>query len=465
MPAGHGLAHAERRRRSAGRRPRCRGTSPGCRAARASGRRRAGRAAPRAAPRPGAPGRGTRAPGRCGRPGRGRALERSGSGVGRDVGLQPGEERVPVGGFETPRSSAPRPPSEPTAPQRALQLAQVAAERGEQRMADPQVRVVGRCAARPRPGRRASSHSASEGCGSHRWTSRCSPSAASSSTSVTAIRVCPNSESRGGRSGRSGAPAQRLDHVARAAAPGVGSPTSRDQPAPELGLPGEVGREVAPPAPSVSSCLLPVGEQGRAAARRTTRTAGPAAGPRRSAARAAARRSSPSLPWPRWVLSVRAPGLAGAGVDDRQQRPDQRVRRPRVVLTRAGELATRLARRAEPRRRRRRRPRGPRRDPAGGTAAGSASARRPCAGTRTSSCSNGSGSGSRSSSASPSASWSARGARWTIKLTARASPRLGLQVPVNLTQRVRQPRGSPDRGADALRGGARAAAPSLSRTP
>ena len=49
-----------------------------------------------------------------------------------------------------------------------------------------------------RPAR--SSHREPETCGSHRCTSRSSPSAPSSSTSVTGRRVCPKSDSRGGRS-------------------------------------------------------------------------------------------------------------------------------------------------------------------------------------------------------------------------------------------------------------------------
>ena len=65
------VAEPEARPRSTVRRCRCRGTSRARRAARAPGRRRAGRAAPRGVRRPGGRRRDRRAPGSTGRPGRG----------------------------------------------------------------------------------------------------------------------------------------------------------------------------------------------------------------------------------------------------------------------------------------------------------------------------------------------------------------------------------------------------------
>ena len=83
--------------------------------------------------------------------------------------------------------------------QAALQFAEVAAERGEQRMVD--VAVAGVVAAGDRAvyvGERR--HRSSLGCGSHRCRSWWVASASSSSISVIGSRVWPNSDSRSGRS-------------------------------------------------------------------------------------------------------------------------------------------------------------------------------------------------------------------------------------------------------------------------
>ncbi len=65
---------------------------------------------------------------------------------------------------------------------------------------------------RRRRGPTSASQSAGDGCGSQRCTSRTSPSAASSSTSVAGIRVWPKSDSRAGRSS-SAEPARRAATV------------------------------------------------------------------------------------------------------------------------------------------------------------------------------------------------------------------------------------------------------------
>ena len=69
------------------------------------------------------------------------------------------------------------------------------------------------------------SHSAVEACGSHRWTSRSSPSALSSATSVSGSRVWPKSESLGGRS-RSSPPLRSRATVSAWRTSGGGSPTA-----------------------------------------------------------------------------------------------------------------------------------------------------------------------------------------------------------------------------------------------
>ncbi len=69
-----------------------------------------------------------------------------------------------------------------------------------------------------------SAQSAAEACGSQRWTSRCSPSAPSSSTSVAGSRVWPNRESRPGRSSPV-PPAASAASVCSWRTSGGGSPT------------------------------------------------------------------------------------------------------------------------------------------------------------------------------------------------------------------------------------------------
>ena len=75
----------------------------------------------------------------------------------------------------------------------------------------------------PRPDR--SSHSCGDGCGSQRCTSRDSPSACSSSTSVTGRRVWPNSDSRDGQLEPLPSRAQAARRSRRAGGPAPARPT------------------------------------------------------------------------------------------------------------------------------------------------------------------------------------------------------------------------------------------------
>ena len=86
--------------------------------------------------------------------------------------------------------------------QAALQLAQVAAEGGEQRMARPRGGWCRRGGGSGRARRRATCHRSSLGCGSHRCRSWWVDSASSSSISVLGSRVWPNSDSRSRQVGR-----------------------------------------------------------------------------------------------------------------------------------------------------------------------------------------------------------------------------------------------------------------------
>ena len=175
--------------------------------------------------------------------------------------------------------------------QRALELAQVAAERGEQRVADPLVGVVldARHAAalageRVPEGRRGVRQPQVHLAGS--------PSAASSSTSVTGIRVWPNSENRGGRSHRPGRARRSLEHAA-----GVARPASAPRPRPRAGARARAARTRSGasglPGPVGVVTRLPRRAGGRVAGRRTTRTGGPGDGPRRTSGHGAARPPRP----------------------------------------------------------------------------------------------------------------------------------------------------------------------------
>ena len=231
--------------------------------------------------------------------------------------------------------------------QRALELAGVAAERGQQPVADP---LVGAVAAPLDGTRRASpasaAHSASEGCGSHRWTSRCSPSAASSSISVDGqAGVAEERDPRGQVDARRGRRAAGSSVAACRTCGGSARHRGGESP-PELGLPGEVGGERRPGTVGVAA-RGPVGDQAR-----------PLHGVRREEAREptgdGVAPPAPQVgllaggrPWPRCRARVAAHGSSRRRVDGGQQRPDQGVGCPRVVVAGAGDLGDQRGRRAE----------------------------------------------------------------------------------------------------------------------
>ena len=281
-------------RRSAARRSRCPGTSPGCRAAPASGRRRAGRAAPRAARRSGGPGRGSCAPAPTGRRGAasGRAGERrsrrcrtAASRAGCRGDLSAADQQVFVG----LRLGG----------QAALQLAQVAAEGGQQRVAD--LAVAGVVAAGDRAvhaGERSPQVVAGVrqpqvqvvvggqrleqldlGAGQPGVTEQRQPLAAGRSVTPAAAQ----------RFWRAGCAADRRRRGP--AAPATAAAASRGR---------RRGRR---------RCRRRASRRAVAAAgRRRTRTGRRAGARRRSGGPAAARFSSPASKWPRWVASVRHHG-------------------------------------------------------------------------------------------------------------------------------------------------------------
>ena len=292
---------ARTRPRSAAHRSRCRGTSPARRAARGSGRRRADRAAPRAARRPAGRRRGRRAPGPTGRRRRGRGPSGRGQ-VGGEVALEPAEQRVGQGR----QSAAPSSVAMAARRQRPLELARVAPEARQQRMAHPLVAVVGGTVDRAAPARPGSAQSAGDGCGSQTWTSRSAASASSSSISVTDSRVWPNSESRDRQVEGLGVLAQRRDGVGRDARAATGRRPGR--PVAATARAARRGRRRA--AARRRRCRGPRTSRrpATAADRRTTRTG--AARRRATEKRRPIRRSasSPVSPWPRCRASVAAQG-------------------------------------------------------------------------------------------------------------------------------------------------------------
>ena len=156
-------------------------------------------------------------------------------GVGGDVGLQPAEQSVGmVAAAEDIRRWR-------VGGQAALQLAQVAAEGGQQRMADLRWLVSSRRGMGPCSGRELR-HRSSLGCGSHRCRSWWVASALSSSISVVGSRVCPNNDSRCGRSIGDSSQPRKGFRVPDVRWVGV---DPADQGAPQRRLPVEVVVEIA----------------------------------------------------------------------------------------------------------------------------------------------------------------------------------------------------------------------------
>ena len=298
----------------------------------------------------------------------------------------------------------------------ALQLALVAAERGEQRVPDPAVADVVACAA-PGPARSASRcHRSSLGCGSHRCRSWWVASARSSSISVAGIRVWPNSEMRGGRS--LGPGAQPLERRRVPLGAGAARPTASARARHSGGCQARSPSR-SPPEPVGGVAGGPVDEQLR-----------PLRGVRREQAGQPARDGVAAAPPElRLVAGVAVPEVAAPGWPPTARRGSRRAptaaARPARRAPTGRRRGCRSARRSASAGTGTRRPRTPRhRRPrptcrAGGRAAGSATAPRPRAGTSTSSVANGSSSGVDSSSPRASASRSVRGARWRWSTTAR----------------------------------------------
>ena len=288
--------------------------------------------------------------------------------VGAQVVLQQAEQGARLGELPGRRP--------PTGSPRRRATAAARGRRGRARRAaggPPGGRTRRRRGRRHRRRPSSASHRAGDACGRYRWTSRHSPSAPSSSTSVAGRRVCPNSDSRGGRSspappsrneattcwrggGRAAArpPGSAVDATARAATPGRGRGSR----------PSPVG--VAP--------LAPVGDERRAAGWRTTRRATPAGSPRCNGGCGAARRRGrcgrARGASPGWRTTARRGSRRWWRAGARPAVRGPTGRRPRGRS--AARPATSAGGTARPRRRRRRRPR-PR---AGARAAASASARR-----------------------------------------------------------------------------------------
>ena len=292
----------------------------------------------------------------------------AGAVVGAQVGLQPAEQRgraVSASGWCMSVVTA------------LGRLRAAAASRGRRGRATTAAGGWRASAARVVPSRRGRrrlsvrgrprSHSAAEGCGSHRWTSRCSARAASTVDLV------------GGEPGRpeDREPGRQVDHARVGAQRGAGGvePLGRArgadpvaQPAPQLGLPDQVvGQRLAEPVGVAAG--QPVAQH-----RRPVRGVGveqPARCRDTTSRRRPGRTCRPS--------AVHH-GSSARPVDHLEQRPQRRCPSPGVVSAVDSRRRRRPPRRpacsATGTRRWRTRPRRQRRAPPGGaTAAGSASAR------------------------------------------------------------------------------------------
>ena len=279
----------------------------GRRAVPASGRRRAGRARSRGAPRPAGAGRGRRAPGRTGRRDRARVgpwrRRRAGRAAGAAAACAGGSSGrgwwVSVPGTAARRSCSSR-TSRPSAPSRGLRGSSAV---GSARRAGTPPAT---CAIR--------FHSAGEGCGSHRWTSR--PWARAVSTARWSAGQAGGAEQReplrqGGERGiapqrrhRGGEPLRRIRG---------GDP--RAQRPPHLRLPPQVRGHVrvvaGPPRVEQFGAVRGVGgeEAGQVGDHRV---------PAARAAQVGGERGAPRPP--------------GARVDDLHQRPHRAGGMPRVVV-------------------------------------------------------------------------------------------------------------------------------------
>ncbi len=180
-----------------------------------------------------------------------------------------------------------RTPSAARGGEHQLQLAGVAAERRQQRVRHDG-RPSGRHAAAGRSGDRARRRRAPtarpRGAAATGARRGARPARRARATWSVVSRVGPNSDSRCGRSPRAGS-ARSAAHAASSRSAGLGVPTQRAQPPPQLGLPAEVvGQRPAEPVGVVARRASRAAS--RAGARRRSRTARPGAGPPRTADRA-----------------------------------------------------------------------------------------------------------------------------------------------------------------------------------
>ena len=213
----------------------------------------------------------------------GRERRGVGRAVGAEVGLQPAEQRRRVGvagrrllGVEVAEGAA--------------QLAGVATQRGEQRVLDdgrPSRRRRARTGPAAAVGASAD-QSTGEGWGSQRWTSRCSPRARSSSTSVTGQPRVPEEREPAGQVEPVGPPSRSRSSVVAWRTSGAGRPR-RARRAAATARPASAGRRRA--ARRRRRCRTRRASRGRAAGagRRRRRTGRRAAAPRRSGGRSARR--------------------------------------------------------------------------------------------------------------------------------------------------------------------------------
>ena len=249
-------------------------------------------------------------------------------------------------------------------------------------------------------------HSGAEGCGSHRCTSRCVPSAPTSSTSLAARRVCPNRDRRAGRSNPPGSARSRSTTAACRTC--GGSASTRSARARHSGGCHARSAGTARPQPSVSR---PAAQSATSAGRWAAYPAISRASRRATESRRPRRRSpsSPGIPCPRCWASSAAHGssrLASIAASSGQvSASGAHGSSSRVPVTSAN--SERGERRSTPAHTPSSCPAAPRR-----WLSRCASQRStPRAGTTTTSVANGSSRGAESRSPSPRASRSVRGAR------------------------------------------------------
>ena len=260
---------------------------------------------------------------------------RGSRGVGAEVVLEPAEQgrRRPAGAC----GSSPSRRSSARRRQRPLQLAGVAPEASRAAGGRPagglsSARRATGAARRPR----ALATGVGDGCGSQTWTSRARPRARRAARSRWPTAGCGRTATAAsGRSKASGSSRQPGDGVAlalerRGAA--TRSTSRRHSSGCQARSPARARRRRRCRGRRTSR------RPASAAGRRTTRRGRPAAGRRRSAGRAAGRPPRRCGRGRGGAPGCAAHGSSRHGVDHVEQRPGQRVGRPRVVVAGAGDL-------------------------------------------------------------------------------------------------------------------------------